>query len=211
MIDNTSCLNTINTIKSYVNNCFSTCASKGSTFSGIQKLYNLEQAISLIPSGSGGISENITGASFTPFNVTWAEVYEGDNGLVYPSEFTIDFGAIGVTWKSLVCYSDTRDGHFSIQKISNNKCIISANTYVDGGSDFDNTPSSILEMSYGTFRASYTISGNNIVFTADVYSGFSNGAVSHGGDFRDLPSQVCDTVNDYYRVQYKLDKITVCV
>ena len=52
-IDNSSCINAINTIKNYISNCFSECTTKGSTFSGTNKLSNLQEAISLIPTGSG--------------------------------------------------------------------------------------------------------------------------------------------------------------
>ena len=75
-IDNSSCLTAINHIKSYVTACFNKCTAKGSTFSGTQKLANLENAIGLIPTGSGSggtISENINGASFDLFTVTKPE------------------------------------------------------------------------------------------------------------------------------------------
>ena len=39
-IDNSSCINAINNIKNYVNNCLDKCTSKGSTFDGTQKLAN---------------------------------------------------------------------------------------------------------------------------------------------------------------------------
>ena len=53
-IDNSSCLTAINHIKSYVTACFNKCTAKGSTYSGTQKLANLETAIDLIPQSSGG-------------------------------------------------------------------------------------------------------------------------------------------------------------
>ena len=92
-IDNTSCITAINHIKSYVSACFAKCTAKGSTFSGTQKLANLETAIDLIPTGSGGdspvISENITGGSFDLFTVTKPDE-------ISPNEFTIDFGVCRV-------------------------------------------------------------------------------------------------------------------
>ena len=124
-IDNSSCITAINHIKSYVSACFAKCTAKGSTFSGAQTLANLETAIDLIPQSSSGggdspvISENINGASFDLFTVTKPDE-------ISPNEFTIDFGSVGVTWRSIVCYSDTKDGHFSIHKISGNKCVISS-------------------------------------------------------------------------------------
>ena len=109
MIDNTSCITAINTLKNYVTACFNKCTEKGSTFSGTEKLANLETAIDLIPqssSGGGGdspvISENITGGSFDLFTVTKPDE-------ISPNEFTIDFGSVGVTWRSIICYSDTKD------------------------------------------------------------------------------------------------------
>lgn len=67
MIDNTNCINAINTIKNYVTACFNKCAAKGSTYNGTQSLSNLETAIDLIPNDSSdAVSENITGTNFTP-------------------------------------------------------------------------------------------------------------------------------------------------
>ena len=64
-IDNTSCINVINTLKGYITACFSKCTAKGSTYSGTQNLANLETAIDLIPqSQSGGTGgEKSTGAN----------------------------------------------------------------------------------------------------------------------------------------------------
>ena len=124
-IDITSCLNTVNTLKGYVSACFAKCTAKGSTYSGTNTLANLETAIDVIPTGSGSggtISENINGASFELFTVTKPDE-------ISPNEFTIDFGGVGVTWRSIICYSDTKDGHFSIHKLSNNKCVISASIF----------------------------------------------------------------------------------
>ena len=41
MIDNSSCLNAINTIKGHISACFTQCTAKGSTFSGTKNLSNL--------------------------------------------------------------------------------------------------------------------------------------------------------------------------
>ena len=133
-IDNTSCINVINTLKGYITACFSKCTAKGSTYSGTQNLANLETAIDLIPTGSGGdspvISENINGEAFNLFTVTKPDE-------ISPNTFTIDFGSVGVTWRSIICYSDTKDGHFSIHKISGNKCIISASIFYNSENQFD--------------------------------------------------------------------------
>ena len=204
-IDNSSCINAINTIKNYISNCFSECTTKGSTFSGTNKLSNLQEAISLIPTGSGSggtISENITGGSFDLFTVTKPDEPS-------PNEFTIDFGSIGVTWRSIICYSDTKDGHFSIQKLPNNKCVISSAIFYNSENQWDEATGIFPEVR-GTYRATYEISGNTIHFTNDEYEATSNGFNSYD-DFASMPNQVSNAVNDYFTDQYKLDKITVCV
>ena len=204
-IDNSSCINAINTIKNYISNCFSECTTKGSTFSGTNKLSNLQEAISLIPTGSGSggtISENITGGSFDLFTVTKPDEPS-------PNEFTIDFGSIGVTWRSIICYSDTKDGHFSIQKLPNNKCVISSAIFYNSENQWDEATGIFPEVR-GTYRATYEISGNSIHFTNDEYEATSNGFDSYD-DFASMPNQVSNAVNDYFTDQYKLDKITVCV
>lgn len=205
-IDNTSCINAVNTIKGYVTACFTKCTEKGSTYSGTQKLANLETAIDLIPTGSGGdspvISENITGGSFDLFTVTKPDE-------ISPNTFTIDFGSVGVTWRSIVCYSDTKDGHFSIHKLSNNKCVISASVFYNADNQWDEA-TGIFPDVRGTYRASYTINGNSITFTNAEYNGTSNGSTSYD-DFASMPNQVSNAENSYFIDQYKLDKITVCV
>ena len=205
MIDNTSCLNAINTLKNYVTACFNKCSEKGSTYSGTQTLANLETAIDLIPTGTGSggiISENVTGASFDLFTVTKPDEPS-------PNEFTIDFGSVGVTWRSIICYSDTKDGHFSIQKLPNNKCVISSAIFYNAENQFDEATGIFPEVR-GTYRATYTISGNTIAFVNAEYDATSNGFDSYD-DFASMPNQVSNAVNDYFTDQYKLDKITVCV
>ena len=205
-IDNSSCLTAINHIKNYVTACFNKCTAKGSTFSGTQKLANLESAIDLIPTGSGSggtISENINGASFDLFTVT------KPTDELYPNEFTIDFGSVGVTWRSIVCYSDTKDGHFSIHKLSDNKCIISASIFYNSESMWDEATGIYPEVR-GTYRATYTISGNTITFVNAEYDATLNGSESYD-DFASMPNQVSNAENSYFTDQYKLDKIIVCV
>ena len=205
VIDNSSCINAVNIIKNYISNCFSECTTKGSTFSGTNKLSNLQEAISLIPTGSGSggtISENITGGSFDLFTVTKPDEPS-------PNEFTIDFGSIGVTWRSIICYSDTKDGHFSIQKLPNNKCVISSAIFYNSENQWDEATGIFPEVR-GTYRATYEISGNTITFTNAEYEATSNGFDTYD-DFASMPNQVSNAVNDYFTDQYKLDKITVCV
>lgn len=204
-IDNSSCLTAINHIKNYVTACFNKCTAKGSTFSGTQKLANLESAIDLIPTGSGSggtISENINGASFDLFTVTKPDE-------ISPNTFTIDFGSVGVTWRSIVCYSDTKDGHFSIHKISGNKCVISASIFYNSENQWDES-TGIFPDVRGTYRATYTISGNTITFVNAEYDATSNGSESYD-NFASMPNQVSNAENSYFTDQYKLDKIIVCV
>ena len=204
-IDNSSCLTAINHIKNYVTACFNKCTAKGSTFSGTQKLANLESAIDLIPTGSGSggtISENINGASFDLFTVTKPDE-------ISPNTFTIDFGSVGVTWRSIVCYSDTKDGHFSIHKISGNKCVISASIFYNSENQWDES-TGIFPDVRGTYRATYSISGNTITFVNAEYDATSNGSESYD-DFASMPNQVSNAENSYFTDQYKLDKIIVCV
>ena len=206
-IDNSSCITAINHIKSYVSACFAKCTTKGSTFSGIQTISNLETAIDLIPQSSGGgdspvISENINGGSFDLFTVTKPDE-------ISPNEFTIDFGGVGVTWRSIICYSDTKDGHFSIQKLPNNKCVISASIFYNSENMWDES-TGIFPDVRGTYRATYTISGNTITFVNAEYDATSNGSESYD-NFASMPNQVSNAENSYFTDQYKLDKITVCV
>ena len=182
---------------------------KGSTYNGTRTLSNLETAIDLIPTGSGSggdggtISENITGGSFDLFTVT------KPTDDPYPNEFTIDFGGVGVTWRSIVCYSDTKDGHFSIQKLPNNKCVISASIFYNSENMWDESTGIYPEVR-GTYRATYEIIGNTIHFTNDEYEATSNGSESYD-NFASMPNQVSNAENSYFTDQYKLDKITVCV
>lgn len=204
MIDNTACLDAVNKIKSSIDNCFKKCTAKGSTFSGTQKLSNLEQAISLIPSDNGGTaSENITAGNFSGFNITFNE----DDP--FAEMYTIDFGSVGVTWKSIVCFSNTKDGHFSIHKITNNMCVIAGACFYNSENEWDEA-FGIFPDQRNTYRASYSISGNSITFTNAEYDGTSNG-FDTPDTFKSMVKQVSTDVNDYFTDQYKLDKITVCV
>lgn len=209
MIDNSSCLSAVQNIKSNVAKCFAKCEEKGSTYKGAELLNKLEQAIDSIPQNASGgesggtISENINGGSFELFTVTFPEDEP------FPNEFTIDFGGVGVTWRSIVCYSDTNEGHFSIVKIGNNKCIISASVFYNIASRWDEQ-SGIYPSGRGTYRARYTISGNTIHFENDEYEATLNGWDDYD-EFSSLPNQVSNFTNDYFSDQYKLNKIIVCV
>lgn len=196
MIDISSCLNSIQTLKGYVSNCFSKCSDKGSTYSGTQNLSNLQMAIDLIPTGS----QTITGANFDGFDVTWAE--EPDE-----EYYTVNFGSYGTGWKALSVYSDSKDGHYNIVKLPNNKCIISGAYFVDLDSEWDEN-FGIYPMGRGTYRATYSVSGSSMTFTNAEYDGTSNG-FDNFDEFKEIVTQASNTVNDYYTNSYKLDKITV--
>ena len=207
MIDNSSCLNAINTIKGHISACFTQCTAKGSTFSGTKNLSNLQEAISLIPTGGSGeggtTSENITAGSFSGFDITFNT--DDPNAEMY----TINFGSIGVTWKSIVCFSDTKDGHFAIHKLTNNKCVISGACFYNAENVYDEA-SGIFPDQRNTYRATYNINGNSITFVNLEYDGTSNG-ISTPDTFKSMVNQVSTETNDYFTDQYKLDKITVCV
>lgn len=197
MIDISSCLNSIQTLKGYVSNCFSKCSDKGSTYTGTQSLSNLANAIDLIPTGSG---ETVVGANFSGFDVTWAE--EPDE-----EYYTVNFGSYGTGWKALSVYSDSKDGHYNIVKLPNNKCIISGAYFVDLDSEWDEN-FGIYPMGRGTYRATYSVSGSSMTFTNAEYDGTSNG-FDNFDEFKEIVTQASNTVNDYYTNSYKLDKITV--
>ena len=200
MIDNSSCLGAINTIKSHITDCFDRCSAKGSPFSGDRKLVNLESAINLIPTGGSTSGSTVVGANFNGFTVTWADE-------PFEEYYTIDFGSYGTGWKSICCYSDTKDGHYTINKTSSNKCVISGAYLQDISNAYDESYG-VFPMARGTFRASYIVSGSSITFTNYEYDGTSNGFDSYEG-FTELVTQVSNAVNSYYTNQYKLDKITV--
>ena len=201
MIDVSGCLSAVENLKTYIEESFTKCAEKGSTFNDSHKLMNLQTAIDLIPTGgTGGTGGTpVTGASFSGFPVTWGAPDE--------EQYTLDFGAYGTDWKALCCWSDTKDGHFNIFKTSNSHCVISGAYFVDLESDLDEN-FGIYPMGRGTFRASYSISGSSITFTLAEYDGTSNGMSMPEG-FKDIATQATSEIDEYYTNPYKLDKITV--
>ena len=164
-------------------------------------LANLSTAIQMIPQtiegGSGGTP--VTGASFSGFPVTWGAPDE--------EQYMLDFGSYGTEWVAISCYSDSKDGHFNIIKISSTHCIISGAYFVDLESDWDEN-FGIYPMGRGTFRATYSISGSSITFTNAEYDGTYNGSSTPDG-FKDIATQATNEINDYFTNPYKLNKITV--
>ena len=132
-----------------------------------------------------------------------------NSGEISAEMYTIDFGSVGVTWKSIVCFSNTKDGHFSIHKITNNMCVIAGACFYNSENEWDEA-FGIFPDQRNTYRASYSISGNSITFTNAEYDGTSNG-FDTPDTFKSMVKQVSTDVNDYFTDQYKLDKITVCV
>ena len=161
MIDNLACKTAINTIKTHVSNCFDECANKGSSFSGRRILSNLQEAISLISAQGGGTFEGI-GQPFSGFGVTASST----------TQVTINCGSIGANWRVITIYSSTKNGWFSIYKISNNTCILSANPWYaitdDPVLDDGNFPYTLQSSSV---RCSYSINGSSITVTAESYLG----------------------------------------
>lgn len=207
-IDNSNALNAIDTIKSHIQQCFNTCKSKGSTYTGDTKLAHLNEAINLIPAGGGSPSVGVIGAPFNGFNVA---VPQSDTPWDAPEEFTIDFSLYGTGWKSIICYSDTKQGHFNITKISDSKCVISSAVFYDSTSAGSDESFGIYPDARGTFLATYTVSGNSITFSNCEYDASSSGWDGAPEGFNSLTNQVNTFVNDYFVDQYKLDKINIYV
>lgn len=163
MIDNSSCKTAIKNMKTLIDECFQVCELKNSTYTPSKKTlanHELFNAIGGIPVGSGGTTNYAQ--SFSGFNVT----ANGD------SNVTINCGDIGANWKAITIYSNTKNGWFSIYKISNNICILSANPWYaitdDPVLEDGQFPYSLESSSY---RCLYSISGNTISLTAESYIG----------------------------------------
>ena len=199
-VDNSPALDAVSNIKRHVANCFTKCREKGSTFGGNTVLANLSTAIAMIPQEGGGTGGTpVVGASFSGFGVEWGTPDE--------ESYTLNFGAWGTDWTAISCYSDSKDGHYNIVKISSTHCIISGAYFVDLESQWDEN-FGVYPMERGTFRARYSISGSSITFTNDEYAGTDNGFDSPDG-FVGIATQATNSINDYFTNQYKLDKITV--
>ena len=163
-IDNSSCKTAIENMKSAIAECFQVCRLKNSTYTPTaETLANsqLFNAIGAIPSGSGGGYTSI-GQSFSGFDVTAPNL----------TSLVIDCGSIGADWRAITIYSSTKEGWFTIYKISSNICIMSANPWYaikdDPVLEDGNFPYAIESSS---FRCLYTISGNTITINAESYLG----------------------------------------
>ena len=163
-IDNSSCKTAIENMKSAIAECFQVCRLKNSTYTPTDETLanaQLFNAIGGIPTGSGGGFTGI-GQPFSGFDVTATDL----------STLVIDCGSIGTDWRAITVYSNTKEGWFTIYKISSNICIMSANPWYaitdDPVLDDGNFPYALESSS---FRCLYTISGTTITLTAENYIG----------------------------------------
>ncbi len=204
----------ISSLKSNINSAYNACITKKATeIPTVKNSANLAKCILSIPQSSGGgdtpvISESITAGSFSGFSVTVPEATENEDGdLVYPNEVTLAMGSVGVTFTSIVCFSNSNDGYFSITKLPNNKCIISSHVFNHYN---DESQTGVIDVngSAKTFRASYTISGNSIKFVLSVFPNEGTIGTSQSEYFRAIADQVA--TNDWgYFANYPLELITV--
>lgn len=169
MIDNSSCKTAIQNMKSAIAECFEVCRLKNSTYTPTAETlanHQLFNAIGGIPTGSSGGFTGI-GQPFSGFDITAT----GD------SNITINCGSIGTSWRGITIYSNSKEGWFSIYKISSSICIMCANPWYaitgDPVLDDGHFPYSLESSS---FRCLYSISGNTITLTAETYIG-QNGSV----------------------------------
>lgn len=202
----------INSLKSNISNSYNACISKGATnIPSVKNSSNLPACILSIPQegGSGSTpSVNMNAQPCSHLPVTWAEITDPTD---IPQQFTIDFGSIGVTFKSIVIYSATRDGFFSITRIDSTKCVISAQVFLKYNNE---SITGVTDYGYGSYRANYVVNGNSITFTRANYE---NDSVNYPGTkedmFRKLPLQIAPIQDDPVLTQedYLLELINVIV
>lgn len=199
----------ISSLKTNISNSYNACETKGATnIPDVKNSANLPDCILSIPTGSGGSTPSVdmNAQPCSHFNVTWAEITDPAD---VPQQFTIDFSSIGVTFKSLVIYSATRDGFFSITRIDSTKCVISAQVFLKYNNE---SITGVTDYGYGTYRANYVVNGNSITFTRANYE---NDGVNYPGTkedmFRTLPLQIAQVQDDPVLTQedYLLELINV--
>lgn len=212
--DLTSLETAINSLKSNISNAYNACVTKKATSIPTNKnSANLAQCILSIPTGGSGgdisvISESITAGSFSGFSVSVPEPTENDDGeLVYPNEVTLAMGSVGVTFTSLVCFSNTNDGYFSITKLPNNMCIVSSHVF-NRYNDESQTGVIDTNGSAKTFRASYNISGNSIKLVLNASPNQGTIGTSDSEYFRAVADQVATNEWGYFS-NYPLELITI--
>lgn len=200
----------ISSLKSNISASYTACQSKGATIPSVKNSANLPECIMSIPTNSGGSTPSVemNAQSCSHFNVTWAEITDPTD---VPQQFTIDFSQIGVTFKSLVIYSATRDGFFSINRIDSTKCVISAQVFLKYNNE---SITGVTDYGYGSYRANYSVNGNSITFTRANYENDSVNSTNTKPDmFRSLPLQIAPITDDPIMTQedYLLELINVTV
>ena len=190
MIDISLCKTAINAVKNNINRCFELCDAKGSTYSQMEnKLSELYDKINAIPTGEGGGGGGAivgTGQPFSGFSVTSSN----------DQQLTVNCGSVGVGWKGIAIYSNTKRGWFSIHKVDGSRCIVSGMPwyYYDDGSTTGAFPYSLESTSA---MCNYTISGSSINLSVIVYS------VENPADISMLGNQINSESN------YMLDLIDI--
>lgn len=200
----------ISSLKSNISASYTACQSKGATIPSVKNSANLPECIMSIPTNSGGSTPSVemNAQSCSHFNVTWAEITDPTD---VPQQFTIDFSQIGVTFKSLLIYSATRDGFFSINRIDSTKCVISAQVFLKYNNE---SITGVTDYGYGSYRANYSVNGNSITFTRANYENDSVNSTNTKPDmFRSLPLQIAPITDDPVMTQedYLLELINVTV
>ena len=200
----------ISSLKSNISASYTACQSKGAIIPSVKNSTNLPECIMSIPTNSGGSTPSVemNAQSCSHFNVTWAEITDPTD---VPQQFTIDFGQIGVTFKSIVIYSATRDGFFSINRIDSTKCVISAQVFLKYNNE---SITGVTDYGYGSYRANYSVNGNSITFTRANYENDSVNSTNTKPDmFRSLPLQIAQVQDDPVMTQedYLLELINVTV
>ena len=210
--DLTSLETAISSLKTNINNAYKACVTKKATsIPDVKNSANLANCILSIPQSGGDtpvISEAITAGSFSGFNVTVPEATENEEGdLVYPNEVTLAMGNVGVTFTSLVCFSASRDGYFSITKLPNNICIVSSHVF-NYYNDESQTGVIDINGNAHTFRASYSITGNSIKLVLSSFPNAGTIGTSDSEYFRAVADQVATNEWGYFS-NYPLELITV--
>lgn len=188
MIDISSCRDAINTLKSNINLCFTLCDAKGSTYSQqANTTSELYTKINAIPVGEGGGNTIVgTGRPFSGFSTSSSN----------EQQLTINCGSVGVGWKGIAVYSNTKRGYFTIHKVNSSRCIVCGMPwyYYDDGSTTGAFPYSLESTSA---MCEYTVSGTTISLSVIVYS------VENPADISMLGNQINSESN------YMLDLIDI--
>lgn len=186
MIDISLCRTAINAVKTNINRCFELCDEKGSTYVQSENTTSeLYDKINGIPAGGGEVIVG-TGQPFSGFSVTSSN----------DQQLTINCGSVGVGWKGIAVYSNSKRGWFSIHKVDGSRCIVSGMPwyYYDDGSTTGEFPYSLESTSA---MCNYTISGSSISLSVIVYS------VENPADISTLGNQINPESN------YMLDLIDI--